>query len=58
MPVVRAGVEEMQHLLQAYAEVGVGEFIVPDWNLGKGSERRDALDRFLTEVAAPFRTAA
>jgi F420-dependent oxidoreductase-like protein len=56
MPVVRVGVQEMQHLLEAYADAGVGEFILPDWNLGKGQARRDALDRFLTEVAAPFRT--
>lgn len=55
MPIVRVNAGEMQEILQAYAEAGVGEFIVPDWNLGKGQERRDALDRFLTEAAAPFR---
>ena len=55
MPTVRAGVAEMQALLNSYNEAGVGEFILPDWNLGTGAERRDALDRFLAEVAAPLR---
>lgn len=55
MPLVRVGVGEMQALLGAYADAGVGEFILPDWNLGTGQRRRDALDRFLGEVAAPFR---
>jgi F420-dependent oxidoreductase-like protein len=55
MPTVRAGVAEMQALLHSYDEAGVGEFILPDWNLGTGAERRDALDRFLAEVAAPLR---
>lgn len=55
MPLVRAGVAELQELLGGYADAGVGEFILPDWNLGRGAERRDALDRFLSEVAGPFR---
>ncbi|HNB95928.1 MAG TPA: hypothetical protein PLX07_13195, partial [Microthrixaceae bacterium] len=37
-----------------WAEVGVGEVIVPDSPLGRGSERRDHLDA-LAEVFAPFR---
>ncbi len=55
MPSVRAGVAELQDLLHRYDEAGVGEFVLPDWNLGTGAERRDAFDRFLTEVAAPLR---
>jgi len=38
-------------MLGAYAEAGVNEFILPDWNLGTGAARRDTLDRFRTEVA-------
>lgn len=55
MPSVRGGVGELQELLAGYVAAGVHEFVLPDWNLGTGSGRRDALDRFLTEVAAPLR---
>ncbi len=57
MPMVRGGVAELQELLGGYVDAGVDELIVPDWNLGTGTRRRDALDRFLDEVAAPFRPA-
>lgn len=57
MPLVRGGVGQLQELLRGYVDAGVDEFIVPDWNLGTGARRRQALDRFLTEVAAPFRPA-
>ncbi len=56
-PSVCVGGGEMQDLLQADVEAGVSEFIPRDWNLGKGQARRDTLDKFLTEVAAPFRAA-
>jgi alkanesulfonate monooxygenase SsuD/methylene tetrahydromethanopterin reductase-like flavin-dependent oxidoreductase (luciferase family) len=46
---------EMQEQLGGYAAAGVDEFIVPDFALGRGNERLDAFDRFLTEVAASFR---
>ncbi len=55
LPQVSIGVAEMQDLLGAYVGAGVGEFVLPDWNLGTGTRRREALDRFLGEVAAPFR---
>lgn len=42
--------------LQAFADMGVDEVIVPDFNLGQASARNDVLDRFLGEVAAPFRS--
>jgi F420-dependent oxidoreductase-like protein len=46
---------EIRAALEEYAEAGVDEFIVPDFNLG-GSERKLAtLDRFITEVAAGLR---
>ncbi len=54
-PTVRAGIQEMQEILHAYVEAGVSEFVLPDWNLGTGSARSEALDRFLFEVALPFR---
>lgn len=57
LPHVRVGVAQMQELVAGYEAAGVGELILPDWNLGTGPARRDAVDRFLTEVAAPFRRA-
>jgi F420-dependent oxidoreductase-like protein len=52
---VEVSTAQMQELLGAYAEAGVDEFILPDWNLGKGAARLELLDRFLGEVAEPFR---
>jgi F420-dependent oxidoreductase-like protein len=55
MPSVEVSSAEMQDMLGRYERAGVDEFILPDWNLGTGAARRDLMDRFLTEVAAPFR---
>jgi hypothetical protein len=44
--------------MQAYIDAGVDEFIVPDFNLGVGQRRIEAMDRFIEEVAAPFRERA
>ena len=55
LPLMIGSTDQMQAELQAYADAGLDEFIVPDFGLGTGSHRLDALDRFLTEVAAPFR---
>ena len=41
--------------MSAYVDAGVDEFIVPDWNAGRGSARRDFFDWFAAEVAAEFR---
>jgi F420-dependent oxidoreductase-like protein len=56
LPTLSVSPAQMQENLHAYVEAGVNEFIVPDWNVGTGQARRDFLDRFLTEIAAPFRT--
>jgi F420-dependent oxidoreductase-like protein len=50
-------VGQLQDQLAELAEIGVDEVIVPDFNLGEGAERHEIADRFLTEVAAPFRSA-
>lgn len=57
MPSVSGSVARLQELMGDYVAAGVGEFVLPDWNLGTGSARRDVMDRFLGEVAAPFREA-
>ena len=55
LPSVEVSASEMQDMLARYEQSGVEEFILPDWNLGTGTARRDIMDRFLAEVAAPFR---
>lgn len=46
---------QLQDQLAAFAEIGVDEVIVPDFNLGGGPAQDEVADRFLAEVAAPFR---
>lgn len=54
-PVIAGNVQQVQDVIHAYVEAGVDELIIPDFNLGRGEQRRATLDRFITEVAAPFR---
>ena len=46
---------QLQEQIGALAEIGVDEVIIPDFNLGDEARRNDTADRFLEEVAAPFR---
>ena len=46
---------QLQEQLAAFSEIGVDEVIIPDFNLGGMDKRSDTADRFLAEVAAPFR---
>jgi len=39
----------------AYAEAGLDELIVPDFTLGTGTQRLEAMDAFVGQVAAKFR---
>lgn len=41
--------------MAAFVESGVDEIIIPDFTLGDPAPRNEVLDRFLAEVAAPFR---
>jgi F420-dependent oxidoreductase-like protein len=47
---------QLQDQVQAYVDAGVDELIVPDFTLGEPAAKDDVLDRFLAEVAAPFRS--
>jgi F420-dependent oxidoreductase-like protein len=47
---------QLHEQLQAFVDAGVHEVIVPDFTLGEPSAKDDTLDRFLAEVAAPFRS--
>ena len=51
MPTVIGTPEEVREILDAYASIGVDEFIVPDFNLGERAQKVETLDRFITEVA-------
>ena len=46
---------QLQEQMAAFAAMGVDEVIIPDFNLGEPAARDETLDRFLAEVAAPFR---
>lgn len=54
-PVVAGTVDQVRETIAEYQEAGVGEFIVPDFTLGTGEQRRAVLDTFINEVAPHFR---
>ena len=47
--------ERLRDVVAAYAEAGLDELIVPDFTLGTGPAKLEALDRFIDDVAASFR---
>ena len=47
--------DQLKDQLAEFVELGVDEVIIPDFNLGEPAKRNDVLDRFIEEVAAPFR---
>lgn len=51
MPTVIGTAEEVRETLDAYASIGVDEFIVPDFNLGPPPGKIETLDRVIKEVA-------
>jgi hypothetical protein len=52
---VVGNVEEVRETLRGYAEAGVDELIVPDFNLGPMDAKIATLDRFIQEVAPVVR---
>ena len=50
-PAIIGTAEEIRDTLDAYESIGVDEFIVPDFTLGRGREKIETLDRFIKEVA-------
>jgi F420-dependent oxidoreductase-like protein len=54
-PVIAGNVSQLQEIVREYQEAGVDELIIPDGTLGRGEQRTAVLDRFINEVAAPFR---
>lgn len=55
MPLLAGSAAQVQELLGRYADAGVDEVIIPDFNLGDLSARCDTLEQFLTDVAREFR---
>jgi F420-dependent oxidoreductase-like protein len=54
-PVLAGTVERLRDVMAAYAGAGLTELIVPDFTLGSGARKLEALDRFVDEVAPAFR---
>ena len=54
-PAVGGGVERLTEAVQGWADVGVDEVIVPDFTLGSGAQKLEALDLISEEVAPAFR---
>jgi F420-dependent oxidoreductase-like protein len=54
-PVMAGTPERLRDVVAAYAEAGLDELIVPDFTLGSGARRREALDTVIDEVAPAFR---
>jgi F420-dependent oxidoreductase-like protein len=53
---IAGSLSEVRDQIAAYAEAGLDEFIVPDFNLGREvARRKEALDRFIEDVAPAFR---
>ncbi|MEX0942059.1 MAG: LLM class F420-dependent oxidoreductase [Pseudomonadales bacterium] len=52
-PTLAGNVSQLQEVVAAYKDAGVDELIIPDFTLGLGdtSEKREVLDKFITEVA-------
>jgi F420-dependent oxidoreductase-like protein len=55
LPVIGGTPSQLVDIMARYAEAGVDEFVVPDRSLGTGSQRRDAMDLLIRDVAGPFR---
>jgi F420-dependent oxidoreductase-like protein len=46
-PLLTGGPDQIYDQVRAYAEAGIDELIIPDFNLGTGAAKLDALDRIL-----------
>jgi F420-dependent oxidoreductase-like protein len=47
--------EQLVEVVEGYRNAGVDELIVPDFNLPAGAAKHEVMDRFIEQVAAPFR---
>lgn len=54
-PMIVGNADEVADIVAEYRDAGVKELVVPDFNLGAGAQRTDAMDRFIEEVAPRLR---
>jgi F420-dependent oxidoreductase-like protein len=54
LPAVMGSAEEVLDTIGGYAEAGIDELIIPDFALGDGQRRLDALERLREEVFVKF----
>jgi hypothetical protein len=54
-PTIVGTAAEVQDIIGRYRDAGVDELIVPGFTFRSAGEREEALGRFLTVSAAPFR---
>ena len=54
-PLMAGTPERLRDIVAAYAKAGLDELIVPDFTLGTGDQKLEALDRFSDDVAPAFR---
>jgi probable F420-dependent oxidoreductase len=55
-PAIGGPAERLAEAVQAWQDVGVDEVIVPDFTLGKGAQKLEALDLIIEQVAPAFRS--
>lgn len=55
-PVIAGNAEQVQAIVRRYADIGVDEIIIPDFNMGESVDEKKAVaDRFMNEVGSTFR---
>ena len=52
---ITGNAEQLREIVERYAEAGVDELIIPDFNLGTLEQKKAAYDRFMNEVISHFR---
>ncbi len=54
-PIMDGDVKALRAVVQRYREAGVDELVVPSLGFGRGEQLRETMDKFIRDVAAPFR---
>jgi F420-dependent oxidoreductase-like protein len=52
---VAGGTDDVRRVMQEYVDAGVDEFIMPDFNLGRGERKIAAYDAFMEKIVSEFR---
>jgi F420-dependent oxidoreductase-like protein len=54
-PVIAGNADELHQIVADYRDAGLDELVVPTLGLGRGDDLKTTVQRFINEVAAPFR---